>query len=54
MDKVVKPPEELEGERAYPDFTWSLLHEFVMKHYRTDENTLKEFTKWLKTRRIFL
>ncbi|CAN7120648.1 hypothetical protein BRARA_K01112 [Brassica rapa] len=54
MDKVVKPPEELKGERAYPDFTWSLLHEFVMKHYRTDENTLKEFTKWLKTRRIFL
>ncbi|CAN6924530.1 gibberellin 20 oxidase 4-like [Brassica napus] len=48
VDKVVKPPEELEGERVYPDFTWSMLHEFVKKHYKTDENTLEEFTKWLK------
>lgn len=48
VDKVVKPPEELESERVYPDFTWSMLHEFVKKHYKTDENTLEEFTKWVK------
>lgn len=52
MDKVVRPPEELESERAYPDFTWSMLHEFVMKHYRADESTLDEFTKWLKNRKF--
>ncbi|ESQ29371.1 hypothetical protein EUTSA_v10023837mg [Eutrema salsugineum] len=52
-DKVVKPPVELEEERVYPDFTWSMLLEFVMKHYRSDESTLEEFTKWLKNRESF-
>nr|VDC59720.1 unnamed protein product [Brassica rapa] len=53
MDKVVRPPAELGGERAYPDFTWSMLHEFVMKHYRADESTLDEFTKWHTNRGSF-
>ncbi|KAL1203677.1 Gibberellin 20 oxidase 4 [Cardamine amara subsp. amara] len=53
LDKVVKPPEELEGERVYPDFTWSMLLEFTMKHYRSDMNTLDEFTNWLKNNSSF-
>ncbi|CAL9238000.1 unnamed protein product [Arabidopsis halleri] len=53
VDKVVKPPSELEGERAYPDFTWSMLLEFTMKHYRADMNTLEEFTNWLKNKGSF-
>lgn len=50
VDKVVKPPEELKGERAYPDFTWSMLLDFVTNHYRADMDTLEEFTNWLKNR----
>ncbi|AAF27671.1 putative gibberellin 20-oxidase; 47658-49225 [Arabidopsis thaliana] len=53
VDKVVKPPSELEGERAYPDFTWSMFLEFTMKHYRADMNTLEEFTNWLKNKGSF-
>ncbi|KAL1196845.1 Gibberellin 20 oxidase 3 [Cardamine amara subsp. amara] len=57
-DKVVKPPEELvggvfSGEREYPDFTWSMFLEFTQKHYRSDMNTLEEFSIWLKNRRSF-
>ncbi|CDY44830.1 hypothetical protein Bca4012_042507 [Brassica carinata] len=32
---------------------WSMLHEFVLKHYRADESTLDEFTKWHTNRRSF-
>ncbi|CAA7029645.1 unnamed protein product [Microthlaspi erraticum] len=50
FDKVVKAPVELKGGRAYPDFTWSMLLDFVTNHYRADMNTLEEFTHWLKNR----
>ncbi|KAK7282671.1 hypothetical protein RIF29_11633 [Crotalaria pallida] len=49
-DKVVRPPEEIirkDGTKKYPDFTWSDLLEFTQKHYRADEDTLPNFTKWL-------
>lgn len=54
-DKVVKPPEEVVGggEREYPDFTWSMFLEFTQKHYRSDMNTLDEFSNWLKNRKGF-
>ncbi|XAR62865.1 Gibberellin-44 dioxygenase [Bertholletia excelsa] len=48
-DKVVRPPEELasrDGTRKYPDFTWSDLLEFTQNHYRADDSTLPNFTKW--------
>uniref|UniRef100_A0A6N2NCJ8 Fe2OG dioxygenase domain-containing protein n=1 Tax=Salix viminalis TaxID=40686 RepID=A0A6N2NCJ8_SALVM len=38
-EKVVRPPQDLvcrEGQRTYPDFTWSDLLEFTQKHYRAD------------------
>lgn len=49
-DKVVKAPEEIvhkDGKKQYPNFTWSDLLEFTQKHYRADEATLPNFTKWL-------
>ncbi|XP_010546074.1 PREDICTED: gibberellin 20 oxidase 3 [Tarenaya hassleriana] len=53
-DKVVEPPKEIlvgdKTERAYPDFTWSMFLHFTQKHYRSDMNTLQEFTKWLQNR----
>ncbi|KAJ0233821.1 Gibberellin 20 oxidase 3 [Hirschfeldia incana] len=56
-DKIVKPPEELvrqmSGEREYPDFTWSMFLEFTQKHYRSDMNTLEEFSNWFKNRKSF-
>ncbi|XP_040998924.1 gibberellin 20 oxidase 2-like [Juglans microcarpa x Juglans regia] len=52
-DKVVRPPEDLvssctgDAPRTYPDFTWSELLQFTQKHYRADDATLPNFTKWL-------
>lgn len=52
-DKVVRPPKDLVcGElgtfiRNYPDFTWSDLLEFTLKHYRADVATLQSFIQWL-------
>ncbi|KAK8552309.1 hypothetical protein V6N12_040910 [Hibiscus sabdariffa] len=42
-DKVVRPPQELvQGERAYPDFTWSDFLHFTQFYYRADAHTLHE------------
>ena len=49
-EKVVRPPQDLvsrEGQRIYPDFTWSDLLEFTQKHYRADVATLQSFIQWL-------
>ena len=49
-EKVVRPPQDLvcrEGQRTYPDFTWSDLLEFTQKHYRADVATLQSFIQWL-------
>ncbi|XP_011022922.1 PREDICTED: gibberellin 20 oxidase 1-D-like [Populus euphratica] len=49
-EKVVRPPRDLvsrEGQRIYPDFTWSDLLEFTQKHYRADVATLQSFIQWL-------
>ncbi|KAK1555702.1 hypothetical protein Q3G72_030202 [Acer saccharum] len=49
-DKVVRPPSDLLGTqstRMYPDFTWSDLLQFTQNHYRADDATLQNFTKWL-------
>ncbi|KAL4335803.1 hypothetical protein GQ457_07G022720 [Hibiscus cannabinus] len=49
-DKVVRPPQELvQGERAYPDFTWSDFLHFTQFYYRADAHTLHNFTKWLSS-----
>ncbi|KAM5565618.1 gibberellin 20 oxidase 2-like [Rosa sericea] len=51
-DKVVKPPEELVtevGRRKYPDFTWSELLGFTQNHYRADESTLQQFSKFTQS-----
>jgi len=45
-DRVVKPPVEIDEPRKYPDFTWSDFVDFTQKHYRANENTLDNFTKW--------
>ncbi|KAF5467883.1 hypothetical protein F2P56_012093 [Juglans regia] len=49
-DKLVRPPEDLvcrDGTSAYPVFTWSDLLYFTQYHYRADDATLPNFTKWL-------
>ncbi|KAK8692197.1 hypothetical protein V6N13_075672 [Hibiscus sabdariffa] len=49
-DKVVRPPQELvQGERAYPDFTWSDFLHFTQFYYRADVHTLHNFSKWLSS-----
>ncbi|KAJ0097825.1 hypothetical protein Patl1_27988 [Pistacia atlantica] len=48
-DKKVRPPQDLvnkEGSRIYPDFTWSDLMGFTLKHYRPDAATLPAFVQW--------
>lgn len=53
MDKVVRPPNALikkDGERVFPDFTWSTFLEFTQKHYRADMKTLDAFANWLQVR----
>lgn len=49
-DKEVRPTEDLvnkEGSRIYPDFTWSDLMGFTLKHHRPDAATLPAFVEWL-------
>ncbi|CAH8354016.1 unnamed protein product [Eruca vesicaria subsp. sativa] len=53
MDKVVKPPKELlevSGQSLYPNFTWSMFLEFTQKHYRSDKNTLQNFSDWIRSK----
>lgn len=55
MDKVVKPPKELleiSSQRVYPNFTWSVFLEFTQKQYRSDKNTLQEFSDWLRSKKV--
>ncbi|KAL4567333.1 hypothetical protein LXL04_022915 [Taraxacum kok-saghyz] len=49
-DKVLKPPQKLvekDGGREYPDFKWEEFLYFTQNHYRVDEDTLEQFTKWI-------
>ncbi|XP_010446240.1 PREDICTED: gibberellin 20 oxidase 3-like [Camelina sativa] len=54
-DKVVEPPKmllEAFGQRVYPNFTWSMFLEFTQKQYRSDKNTLQEFSDRLKNKQV--
>ncbi|XP_028223110.1 gibberellin 20 oxidase 2-like, partial [Glycine soja] len=49
-DKLVRAPNDIvsmDGTKHYPDFTWSHLLHFTQNHYRADQATLPNFTKWL-------
>nr|XP_027094047.1 gibberellin 20 oxidase 3-like [Coffea arabica] len=50
-DKMIKPPQDLissieDEPRKYPDFTWFDFLRYTSEHYRADETTLQNFTKW--------
>lgn len=56
-DKVVRPPEDIvlkDGTKKYPDFTWYDLLQFTQKHYRADEATLPNFTKWMLSSKSYV
>ena len=55
-DKIVRAPEMLvdaEHSRAYPDFTWGTLQEFLQKDYkRGDSLTGNVLAQWLQKNKL--
>ncbi|KAL5555557.1 hypothetical protein UlMin_037793 [Ulmus minor] len=50
LDKIVRAPEDLvrmDGERKFPDFTWSDMLDYTSKHHRADVVTLDTFVEWV-------